>query len=458
MDKLWKGRLENDIDKFAEEFNTSLPVDKAIYKQDISGSIAHAKMLGECKIISCEDAEAIVKGLEEIKEEIESGALAIENAEDIHTFIENHLTQKIGEAGKRLHTARSRNDQVVTDFKLYVISSIDKIKGALISLVKSLIKLAKEHLHTYMPGFTHLQKAQPVTLAFHLAAYGEMFYRDITRFSDALKRTNLCPLGSGALAGTTFGINREMTAKELGFAGVTANAMDSVSDRDFALEYLFCANTVFIHLSRLSEEIITWASNEYGYISLSDAYSTGSSIMPQKKNPDMAELIRGKSAKAIGALTSMLALLKGLPLAYNKDLQEDKGILLECEKDLYGSIVIMEKMLLTATFNKQRMLDSAKSGFINATDLADYLTLKGMPFRDAYKLSGKIVNYCIANNKVMEELTLAELAQFSSLFDQDVYQAIDIKETVDKRRSGGGTSPQAVLSSLEKLEERLAQY
>ena len=457
MDKLWKGRLTQEIDALAGEFNNSLPIDKALYAEDIEGSIAHAEMLGECNILSKEDCENIVKGLLEIKSEIDSGTLIIKDAEDIHTFIEVQLIKKIGEAGKRLHTARSRNDQVATDFKLYVIKSIKKVNLALKSLINTLIAKSNEHLYTYMPGFTHMQKAQPITLGFHLAAYAYMFTRDLVRFNDALKHTLLCPLGSGALAGTTFAINREQVAEKLGFLGITGNAIDSVSDRDFALEYLFAANTAFIHLSRLSEEIITWASNEYSYITLSDAYSTGSSIMPQKKNPDIAELIRGKSAKAIGSLTAMLALLKGLPLAYNKDLQEDKELLLNCEKDLLASLLLMEKMLQTAVFNADKMLASTKSGYLNATDLADYLTQKGIPFRDAYKLSGEIVSYCISEGKTIEELTLAELKNFNNLFEQDIYKAIDIKEIVNKRNSAGGTAPQAVKESLEKLKKRLAE-
>lgn len=457
MDKLWKGRLTQEIDKLAEEFNNSLPIDKVFYNEDIKGSIAHAKMLADCNIISQNDAQAIVASLEQIKSDIDNGALIIEKAEDIHTFIENELTKRIGDAGKRLHTARSRNDQVATDFKLYVVSSIKSVNSLLASLTRTLISIAKEHLHTYMPGFTHMQKAQPITLAFHLVAYAEMFLRDISRFNDAFDRTNLSPLGSGALAGTTFNINREQTAKELGFSGITANAMDSVADRDFVAEYLFCANTTFIHLSRLSEEIITWASNEYNYIVLSDAYSTGSSIMPQKKNPDIAELIRGKSGKAIGLLTGMLAILKGLPLAYNKDLQEDKGLLLDCEKDLQNSIVLMEKMLQTAVFNADVMLLSAKKGYINATDVADYLVQKGLPFRDAYKISGQIVNYCIANNKLIEELSLEEFGKFSSLFSQDIYKAVAIEHIVEARKSAGGTSPSAVQIALDNLEQKLQE-
>jgi len=455
MDKLWKGRLDQDIDALAEEFNNSLPVDKAFYAEDIDGSIAHAQMLGDCNIISEQDSENIVKGLVEIKSEIEKGNLIIKDAEDIHTFIEKQLTKKIGEAGKRLHTARSRNDQVVTTFKLYTIASIKSIKLVLKSLIDTLIAKSSQNLYTYMPGFTHMQKAQPITLGFHLSAYAHMFTRDLERFNVALKHTLLCPLGSSALAGTTFAISREQVATSLGFDGITGNAMDSVADRDFVLEYLFAANTAFIHLSRLAEEIIIWASNEYGFINLADAYSTGSSVMPQKKNPDIAELIRSKSAKAIGTLTTMLTLLKGLPLAYNKDLQEDKELLLNCEKDLLSSLTLMDKMLQTATYNADKMLASTKSGFLNATDLADYLTQKGMPFRDAYKLSGEIVSYCIKADKTLEELTLFELKSFSTLFEQDVYVAIDIKEIVNKRNSAGGTAPQAVEQSLAQLNKKL---
>lgn len=458
MTKLWGARFSLESDSLADEFNTSLPVDKNLYKEDITASIAHARMLGQTAIISAEDALSIINGLEEIKNDIDKGNLIIADAEDIHMFVEQELTKRIGDAGKKLHTARSRNDQVVTDFKLYVLKSIDEVITELKNIINILIKLSRDNLETYMPGFTHMQKAQPITLAFHLMAYAEMFERDLSRFSEAKKRTSICPLGAGALSGTTHPIDREMTAKELGFSFISDNAMDSVSDRDFVVDYIYNSNMVLMHLSRLSEEIITWASNEYQFIELSDAFSTGSSIMPQKKNPDMAELVRGKAGKMLGNLTSILAILKGLPMAYNKDLQEDKAIFFDTEEILLKSIVITYKTLETSKFNKARMLESAKKGFTNATDVADYLVKKGMPFREAYQVSGKIVSHCIKDNIFIEEMELTALKAFSPLFEEDIYQAIDIKELVAKRNSIGGTSPLMVKKSIENLVLRLKAY
>lgn len=455
MAKLWSGRFETDTDKLADEFNTSLPVDKKMYKQDILASIAHAKMLSKCGIISDEDGSKIIGGLAEILEDINSQKLIIENAEDIHMFVEEQLTQRIGVAGKRLHTARSRNDQVVTDFKLYIKDSITDIKSQIKAFIDDLITIAQKHLNTYMPGFTHLQKAQPITLAFHLMAYAEMLLRDLKRFDSSQERLDYCPLGSGALAGTTYPIDRKYAATEMGFTDITNNALDAVSDRDYVAEYLFNASLTMTHLSRFAEEIINWASNEYKFIELSDAFSTGSSIMPQKKNPDMAELVRGKTGRAYGNLMSILSILKALPLAYNKDLQEDKDLFFQTEEILIKSLVIFQKMLTTATFNKQNMKKSAQSGFTNATDFADYLTKKGVPFREAHEITGKLVSYCIQKNKPIEKHNLSKLKEFSSLIEEDIYNQISIKTLVEQRDVEGGTAPNAVKMSIKKIKKAL---
>lgn len=452
MEKLWDGRFSERSAKIAEEYNTSLPVDKKMYSQDIKASIAHAKMLAECGIISAWESEAIIKGLSEIKSDIENGRLIIENAEDIHMFVEAELIKRIGDTGKKLHTARSRNDQVVTDFKLYVFESINEIKCRLKTLIFSLINISCKNLGTVMPGFTHLQKAQPVTLAFHLSAYGQMLYRDLQRFDDCQKRVNYSPLGSGALAGTTYPIDRHSTAAALGFTAPTENAMDSVSDRDYAAEYMFCASLSMMHLSRLAEEVITWASDEYRFVELSDAYSTGSSIMPQKKNPDMAELVRGKTGRVYGNLVSMLTILKGLPLAYNKDLQEDKDLVFQTEDILLKSLEIFSEMLLTAKFNKAAMLKSACKGYTNATDFADYLVKKGLPFRDAHHVTGKLVAYCINEKLPIEKLPLSKLKEFSNLVETDIYDAISVKTLVNTRKVFGGTAPESVKLQLKRLK------
>lgn len=455
--KLWNGRFEMDSDTLADEYNTSLPVDKKMYRQDISASLAHAKMLTKCGIISEHEGESIKSGLESILKDIDKGHLVISDAEDIHMFVEEKLTARIGNAGKKLHTARSRNDQVVTDFKLYIKDSITDLKADIKELICALVTLSKQHLTTYMPGFTHMQKAQPITLAFHLMAYAEMFYRDLVKFDNAYKNTDFCPLGSGALAGTTYLIDRSFTATELGFSDITRNALDAVSDRDYVAEYLFVSTLTMTHLSRFAEEIITWASNEYRFIELSDAYSTGSSIMPQKKNPDMAELVRGKTGRTLGNLTAMLAILKALPLAYNKDLQEDKDLLFQTEEALSKSLVIFRKMLETADFNKKNMLTSAVAGFTNATDFADYLTKKGVPFRDSHSITGKLVSYCISVNKPIEKLPIQKLKEFSPLIEQDIYQKLSIKTLVNNRATEGGTSPSAVRKSIKVMEKQVAK-
>lgn len=455
MSKLWNGRFTIETDKLADEYNTSLPVDKIMYKQDISASIAHARMLGKCSIISEKEAENIINGLSAILLDIESGTLVIQNAEDIHMFVEAELTNRIGVTGKKLHTARSRNDQVVTDFKLYIKDSIVIIKEEIKAFINDLTILSKEHLSTYMPGFTHLQKAQPITLAFHLMAYAEMLYRDLQRFDNSQKLIDTCPLGSGALAGTTYPIDREFVAKELGFKNPTNNALDAVSDRDYVAEYLFNASLCMTHLSRLAEETINWASNEYRYIELSDAYSTGSSIMPQKKNPDMAELVRGKTGRVLGNLVAMLSILKALPLAYNKDLQEDKDLLFQTEETLLKSLMIFRKMLTTATFNKKNMKKSATNGYTNATDFADYLTKKGIPFRESHEITGKLVAFCIKNNKPIEKLSIEKLKTFSTLVEEDIYEKLSLKTLVNERNIIGGTAPIAVKKAIRKMKANI---
>lgn len=458
MSKLWSGRFNLDTDKLADEYNSSLNIDRKMYKQDILASIAHAKMLAKCQIIPQSDSQLIADNLLNILIDIENGNLVIKNAEDIHMFIEQELTSRIGEVGKKLHTARSRNDQVVTDFKLYIIDSIDLIKKEILLFIDDIVRISQENLNTYMPGFTHMQKAQPITLAFHLMAYGEMLYRDLLRFENSKSRLGECPLGSGALAGTTFNIDRQLVARELSFRDITNNALDAVSDRDYVLEYLFNASLTMMHLSRLAEEIITWASDEYKFIDLSDAFSTGSSIMPQKKNPDMAELIRGKTGRVYGNLMAMLSILKALPLAYNKDLQEDKDLLFQTESTLITSIIIAKKMLVTASFNHKRMKESALNGFTNATDFADYLTKKGVPFREAHNITGKLVAFCVDTNTPIEKQSLTTLKSFSSLIAEDIYEKISIKTLIENRDIEGGTAPKAVKQSITKLQEKLKKF
>ncbi len=455
MKKLWDGRFSLNTNKLADEYNNSLHIDKKMYKQDISASIAHTKMLAKCQIISAEDSRQIIDSLKSILYDIEHNQLVIQNAEDIHMFVEQELINRIGSVGKKLHTARSRNDQVVTDFKLYIKESNVFIQQKIIALIDTLIDLSLKHLDTYMPGFTHMQKAQPITLAFHLMAYAEMFFRDLSRFSDSQKRLDECPLGAGALAGTTFNIDRKFVAQQLGFSDITRNALDSVSDRDYVTEYLFNASIVMMHLSRFAEEIIFWASNEYRFIELSDAFSTGSSIMPQKKNPDMAELIRAKTSRVYGNLMAMLSILKALPLAYNKDLQEDKDLLFQTEETLINSIIIFQEMLVSASFNKENMAISAINGFTNATDFADYLTKKGLPFREAHNITGKLVAYCIKTSTPIEKHSLETLKEFNSLVEEDIFEKLSLKTLVENRDIDGGTAPNAVKNSIAKLQDKL---
>lgn len=436
--KLWGGRFTGETDKLVEAFNESLSFDKRMYKQDIWGSIVHARMLGKQGIIPTEDAQAIVTGLEGILADIEDGKLKIEgDAEDIHSFVEAELTERIGEPGKRLHTGRSRNDQVALDMKLYTRDEIDAMMGHLSDLEDELSLIIRENKETYMPGFTHLQKAQPTTLAHHMGAYREMFRRDLSRLQDTRDRLNECPLGAGAFAGTTYPLDRDYTAKELGFRKATENSMDSVSDRDYLLEYLFDLATIAMHLSRLSEEIIIWNTNEYRFVTISDAYSTGSSIMPQKKNPDIAELIRGKTGRVYGALMSLLTTMKGLPLAYNKDMQEDKEMAYDAMDTVRHSVVLMTGMLKSMKWNKERMEDSAKNGFINATDVADYLVRKGVPFRTAHGIVGELVLLCEQKGCALDDLSLSEYQKICPEIDEDIYGAISLETCVKNRKTKG---------------------
>ena len=436
--KLWGGRFTEAEDALTEAFNESLSFDKRMYKQDITGSIAHAGMLGKQGIISKEDSEEIIKGLKGILQDIEDGKLQIGgDAEDIHSFIEAELTQRIGEAGKRLHTGRSRNDQVALDMKMYTRDNLDDMMKELQKLIDTFEGLINENRDTFMPGFTHLQKAQPTTLAHHMGAYKEMFLRDLSRLKDTRERLNECPLGAGAFAGTTYPLDRDFTAKELLFRKPTENSMDSVSDRDYLLEYIFDLSTIQMHLSRLSEEIIIWNSNEYQFVRISDAYSTGSSIMPQKKNPDIAELIRGKTGRVYGALQSLMVTMKGLPLAYNKDMQEDKEMAFDAMDTVKNSVILMNGMLSTMTWNKPRMENSAKRGFTNATDVADYLVRKGVPFRTAHGIVGELVLLCEKKGCALDDLTLQEYHEICDKIGDDIYEAISLDTCVRNRKTKG---------------------
>ena len=454
--KLWGGRFTKETDKLVNDFNASISFDKRMYAQDIAGSIAHAKMLGRQGIIGAEDAEKIVNELEKIKEEIDSGQLNItDEYEDIHTFMEATLISRIGDTGKKLHTGRSRNDQVALDTRMYFREQCEVIDDLLKGLQNVLLRIIKENTDTYMPGFTHLQKAQPVTLSHHFAAYFEMFIRDRSRLCDCRERMNECPLGSGALAGTTYPLDREFTAKELGFKRPTGNSMDSVSDRDFLIEFLSDLSLIAMHLSRFSEEICIWNSNEYGFVEIDDAYSTGSSIMPQKKNPDIAELVRGKTGRVYGALTALLTAMKGLPHAYNKDSQEDKEQAFDALDTVRNSIILFTGMLDTMRFNKERMADSARKGFTNATDAADYLVKKGVPFRDAHGIIGQMVLYCIEKNIAIDDLSLDEFKKFSEVFDEDIYDAVSLETCVNSRNTAGGPGVESMKAAIQDYEKYL---
>ena len=447
MAKMWEGVTAGQTDSLADDFNSSISFDKRLYKQDIKGSMAHAAMLASRGIISEEDCRLITSGLEGILADLESGALAFDlSCEDIHMFVEQVLTERIGEAGKRLHTARSRNDQVALDLRLYLRDETDGITQLIKELMRALAGQAEKHTETIMPGYTHLQRAQPINFAHHLLAYVQMLKRDCGRLSDCRARMNVSPIGSCALAGTTYDTDRAMEAELLGFDGVCANSMDGVSDRDFCLELMSALSIMMMHLSRLSEELILWSSWEFRFVRLSDAFTTGSSIMPQKKNPDMAELIRGKTGRVYGDLTALLTTLKGLPLAYNKDMQEDKEAVFDAVDTAKMCLKVMAPMIDTMTVLPENMLKAAREGFINATDLADYLVRKGMPFRSAYKISGQIVACCTEKGKVLEDLSLEEYKGFSELFGEDLFPEIDIRNCMEKRTSEGGTS----VASVEK--------
>lgn len=456
--KLWGGRFTKETDKLVNDFNASIGFDKRLYKQDIEGSIAHATMLGDCNIIPKEDSELIVSELKNILADIEAGKLVIDDDyEDIHTFVEATLITRIGDVGKKLHTGRSRNDQVALDMRLYTRSMIEHTNILLKELLEAILKVMKENIDTFMPGFTHLQKAQPITLAHHLGAYFEMFVRDRSRLEDNYKRMNYCPLGAGALAGTTYPLDRDQTAKLLGFEGPTRNSLDSVSDRDYLIEYLSDLSIIMMHLSRLSEEICIWNSNEYGFTEIDDAYSTGSSIMPQKKNPDIAELVRGKTGRVYGALTSLLTVMKGLPLAYNKDMQEDKELSFDAMDTVNNSIILFTGMIATMKFNNERMEDSAMKGFTNATDAADYLVKHGMPFRDAHRVIGEMVLFCLDRNISLLDLTLEEFKNFSEIFDEDIYDAISLETCVDARLTKGAPGPARMKEAIAEYEKYLAE-
>lgn len=454
--KLWGGRFTKETNQLVHNFNASLSFDQKFYHQDIEGSIAHVKMLAKQGILTTEDRDAIIEGLEGIRRDLESGALAFTaEHEDIHSFVEAVLTERIGEAGKRLHTGRSRNDQVALDMKLYTRDEIDELDGLVKSLLEELLKLMEENLDTYMPGFTHLQKAQPITLAHHMGAYFEMFDRDRSRLSDIRKRMNYCPLGSGALAGTTYPLDREYTAELLGFDGPTLNSMDSVADRDYVIELLSALSTIAMHLSRFCEEIIIWNTNEYQFVEIDDSYSTGSSIMPQKKNPDIAELIRGKTGRVYGALVSILTTMKGIPLAYNKDMQEDKELTFDAIDTVKGCLALFTGMISSMTFKKDAMEASAKNGFTNATDAADYLVNHGVAFRDAHGIVGQLVLYCIEKGIALDNMSLEEFQAISPVFEVDIYDAISMQTCVKKRMTIGAPGQDAMKKVIEACRERL---
>ena len=456
--KLWGGRFTKETNQLVHNFNASLSFDQKFYKQDIDGSIAHVNMLAKQGIVTNEERFAILNGLESIKSDIENGTLEISpEYEDIHSFVEATLIERIGDTGKKLHTGRSRNDQVALDMKLYIRDEIGETDVLLKELLAVILRIMKENVETYMPGFTHLQKAQPVTVAHHFGAYFEMFRRDRSRLHDIRERMNYCPLGAGALAGTTYPLDREFTAELLNFKGATSNSMDSVSDRDYIIELLSALSTIMMHLSRFSEEIIVWNTNEYRFIELDDAYSTGSSIMPQKTNPDIAELVRGKTGRVYGALMSILTTMKGLPLAYNKDMQEDKELTFDAIDTTKGCIALFTGMIDTMTFNKPVMEASAKNGFTNATDAADYLVNHGVPFRDAHGIIGRLVLMCIDKGISLDELPLEDYKSVSPVFENDIYEAISLKTCVEKRLTKGAPGPKAMLDAISEYDAYMAE-
>lgn len=454
--KMWQGRLGGSSADEVDVFNSSISFDYVLYEEDITGSIAHARMLGKQQIISKEDEHSIVEGLQGILMDIKNGDLVFDpTAEDIHMFIEAELTDRIGNSGKKLHTGRSRNDQVALDLRMYTKKQIAEIKAQLLQFEKIILDKAKNHIHTIMPGYTHLQIAQPVTFAHHILAYGQMISRDIKRLDEVVEHTDVMPLGNGALAGTTYPFDRQFVANQLGFEKVTANSLDGVSDRDFVMDTVYALSMIMMHLSRLSEEVIVWCSQEFHFIELDDAFATGSSIMPQKKNPDVAELVRGKTGRAYGNLQTLLTMMKGIPLAYNKDMQEDKEALFDSIHTVKIALSAMIPMIDTMEVKADRMREAASKGFINATDCADYLTKKGVPFREAYGVIGSLVQTCIKKAITLEEVPLETYQSLHHLFEEDIYEAIDLDNCVNKRDIEGGPSPKAVIQQMEQLKEQL---
>lgn len=454
--KLWGGRFAKETDKSVNDFNSSIRFDSRMYKQDILGSIAHVNMLGKCNIIPVDEALLISENLKQILKDIEDGIISFDvDSEDIHTNIEKVLISRIGNSGKKLHTGRSRNDQVALDIRMYLKDEIKIIESMLVDLENTILDLAGNHLDTILPGYTHLQRAQPITFAHHLMAYFQMFRRDIDRLRNCYERTDVMPLGSGALAGTTYPIDRYMVAKELGFNEITENSLDAVSDRDFIIELLSCLSIIMMHLSRFCEELILWSSHEYRFIEMDDSFSTGSSIMPQKKNPDVSELVRGKTGRVYGGLIALLTVMKSLPLAYNKDMQEDKESAFDAIDTVKLCIPVFMNMIKTMKVNTGQMYKAAQGGFTNATDVADYLVKKGLPFRDAHEITGKIVLYAIDNNKAIDLLTLNELKRFSSIIDEDIFEEISLEQCVSGRNVPGGPSKESVLASINNAKKFL---
>ena len=458
MAQLWGGRFTKETDQLVYRFNASISFDQKFYRQDMEGSMAHVRMLAKQGILTEEERDQILAGLKGILEDVESGKLPItDKYEDIHSFVEANLIDRIGDAGKKLHTGRSRNDQVALDMRLYTRDEVQEVDALLKKLLEVLLRIMEENTETIMPGFTHLQKAQPITLAHHMGAYFEMFKRDRSRLHDIYERMNYCPLGAGALAGTTYPLDREYTAELLGFYGPMQNSMDAVSDRDYLIEFLAAMSTIMMHLSRFCEEIIIWNSNEYQFVEIDDAYSTGSSIMPQKKNPDIAELVRGKTGRVYGALTSLLTTMKGLPLAYNKDMQEDKELSFDAMDTTKGCIALFTGMLDTMTFKKERMSDSARHGFTNATDAADYLVNHGVPFRDAHGIVGRLVLYCIEKNIALDDMTLEEYKAISPVFEEDIYDAISMETCVNRRLTIGAPGKEVMDKTLSAYRKYLEE-
>ena len=459
MAQLWGGRFTKETDRLVYNFNASISFDKKLYAHDIEGSIAHVMMLARQGVLSDAEKEDIIAGLQGIRSDVEKGRLEItEEYEDIHSFVEAELTKRIGEAGKKLHTGRSRNDQVAVDMKLYTRDEVRQMNSLIKEMLHTLLSIMEENTETFMPGFTHLQKAQPITLAHHMGAYFEMFKRDHERMEDICRRMDTCPLGSGALAGTTYPLDREYTARLLGFSGPTLNSMDGVSDRDYLIEFLSALSMVMMHLSRFSEEVIIWNTNEYQFVEIDDAYSTGSSIMPQKKNPDIAELVRGKTGRVYGALMSLLTTMKGIPLAYNKDMQEDKELVFDAIDTAKGCLSLFTGMLRTMKFNRKKMAESAKRGFTNATDAADYLVGKGVPFRDAHGIVGQLVLYCIDKGIALDDMSLEEYRQISPVFEKDIYDAISMETCVNKRVTIGAPGKAAMQDVIGKYKKYLEGY